>query len=115
MGALGGPPEEIGNWNIFREWEGHSEPEWKRETALSAELGKLADKTSLEGHTDARPYTGRSEYSTWELSVDRAKGARRLMEQNGVRAGQIVQIRGYADQRLRKPDKPEDLPIAAFP
>jgi chemotaxis protein MotB len=30
------------------------------------------------------------------------------MQENGVAAGQVVQVRGYADQRLRKPDKPED-------
>jgi chemotaxis protein MotB len=76
--------------------------------ALAAELGKLPNKVSLKGHTDARPYTGRSEYSDWELSVDRANAARRLMEQNGVGPGQVVQVRGYADQRLRKPDKPEN-------
>jgi chemotaxis protein MotB len=40
--------------------------------------------------------------------VDRANAARRLMQQNGVSAEQVVQVRGYADQRLRKPDKPED-------
>jgi chemotaxis protein MotB len=76
--------------------------------ALAAELGKLPNKISLEGHTDARPYTGRSEYSNWELSVDRANAARRLMEENGVGPGQVIQVRGYADRRLRKPDKPDD-------
>ena len=76
--------------------------------ALAAELGKLPNKISLEGHTDARPYPGDSDYSNWELSVDRANAARRLMQQNGVGAGQVVQVRGYADQRLRKPNNPED-------
>ncbi len=76
--------------------------------ALAAELGKLPNKISLEGHTDARPYPGSSDYSNWELSVDRANSARRLMQLNGVNASQIIQVRGYADQRLRKPDRPED-------
>ena len=76
--------------------------------ALAAELGKLPNKISLEGHTDARPYPGDSDYSNWELSVDRANAARRLMQQNGVGAGQVVQVRGYADQRLRMPNNPED-------
>jgi chemotaxis protein MotB len=76
--------------------------------ALAAELGKLPNKISLEGHTDARPYAGGSDYGNWELSVDRANAARRLMQQNGVSEGQVVQVRGYADQQLRKPDKPED-------
>ena len=76
--------------------------------ALAAELGKLPNKISLGGHTDARPYPGGSDYSNWELSVDRANAARRLMQQNGVSTTQVVQVRGYADQRVRKPDKPED-------
>jgi chemotaxis protein MotB len=76
--------------------------------ALATELGKLPNKISLEGHTDSRPYRGASDYSNWELSVDRANAARRLMQQNGVNGGQVVQVRGYADQRLRRPDHPED-------
>jgi chemotaxis protein MotB len=44
----------------------------------------------------------------WELSVDRANTSRRLMQENGVNANQVAQIRGYADQRLRKPDMPDD-------
>ena len=76
--------------------------------ALAHELGKLPNKISLEGHTDAKPFVGDTNYGNWELSVDRANAARRLMQQNGVSAKQVVQVRGYADERLRKPDKPED-------
>src|SRR5437016_5961027 len=65
--------------------------------ALAAELGKLPNKISLEGHTDARPYPGGSDYTNCELSVDRANAARRLRQQNGVNACQVVQVRGYAD------------------
>jgi chemotaxis protein MotB len=46
---------------------------------LAAELGKLPNKVSIEGHTDSKPYSGNSNYSNWELSVDRANSARRLM------------------------------------
>jgi chemotaxis protein MotB len=76
--------------------------------AMAKELGKLPNKISIEGHTDARPYTGKSNYGNWELSADRANAARRLMQDNGMNPGQIVQIRGYADQDLRKRDSPED-------
>ena len=38
----------------------------------------------------------------------RANAARRLMFQNGVRAEQVTQVRGFADQRLRKADAPLD-------
>lgn len=76
--------------------------------ALSPELGKLPNKISIEGHTDSRPYAGHGSYTNWELSADRANAARRLMQANGVRVDQVSQVRGYADQRLRKPDAPED-------
>jgi chemotaxis protein MotB len=76
--------------------------------ALARELGKLPNKISIEGHTDSRPFSGKGNYGNWELSVDRANAARRLMQENGVTANQVVQVRGYADQRLRKPSNPED-------
>ena len=40
--------------------------------------------------------------------MDRANTARRLMQENGLRADQVTQVRGYADQQLRKADAPED-------
>lgn len=76
--------------------------------ALSQELGTLPNKIAVEGHTDSKPYTGKSNYSNWELSVDRANAARRIMQQNGIREDQIMQVRGFADQSLRKADAPLD-------
>jgi chemotaxis protein MotB len=71
---------------------------------LAHELGAVPNKISIEGHTDAKPYPGSQGYSNWELSTDRANGARRLMQASGIRPDQVSQVRGYADQRLRKPD-----------
>jgi len=75
---------------------------------LADELGKLPNKISIEGHTDAKPFAGGGDYGNWELSADRANSARRLMQRSGLREDQVVQVRGYADQKLRKPDAPED-------
>jgi chemotaxis protein MotB len=75
---------------------------------LSAEAGKLPNPISIEGHTDSKPYSDSKVYGNWELSTDRANAARRLMENSGLRDGQIVQVRGYADRKLRKPLQPED-------
>ena len=72
--------------------------------ALANELSELPNKISIEGHTDARPYAEDGSYSNWELSVDRANAARRLMQENGVTKNQVAQVRGYADQRIRKPE-----------
>ena len=76
--------------------------------AIANELGKLPNKISLEGHTDARPYTGMANYSNWELSTDRANASRRLMMQNGLREDQVVEVRGFADERLRNRQNPQD-------
>jgi chemotaxis protein MotB len=77
-------------------------------TALAHELGRIPNRLLIEGHTDAQPYADTTAYSNWELSADRANAARRLMESNGVAPGQVVQIRGYADQDLRDKDNPAD-------
>jgi chemotaxis protein MotB len=77
-------------------------------TSLATELGKLPNKIAVEGHTDSKPYSQRGNYGNWELSADRANAARRLMQQHGIRADQIMQVRGFADQRPRKPEAPLD-------
>ena len=74
---------------------------------LAQELGKLPNKLSIEGHTDSQPYSSQT-YGNWELSSDRANAARRVMQANGIRLDQVTQVRGFADQRLRKPDAPLD-------
>ncbi len=76
--------------------------------ALSRELGKLPNRISIEGHTDAVPYSTQKGYGNWELSADRANVARRLMQTSGVGANQVAQVRGFADQQLRKPLEPQD-------
>jgi chemotaxis protein MotB len=75
---------------------------------LAQELGKLPNHIAIEGHTDSKPYPPGAVYTNWELSTDRANAARRLMQNNGIREDQITQVRGFADQRLRKPEAPLD-------
>jgi chemotaxis protein MotB len=75
---------------------------------LAQELGKLPNHVAIEGHTDSKPYPPTAAYTNWELSADRANAARRLMTQNGSREDQVAQVRGLADQRLRKRDAPLD-------
>ncbi len=68
---------------------------------IAEELGKLPNKLSIEGHTDSQPYSGGANYTNWELSSDRANASRRLMQQHGLRADQVAQVRGFADQQPR--------------
>jgi chemotaxis protein MotB len=75
---------------------------------LAPELGKLPNKISIEGHTDSKPYLGSKAYDNWDLSCGRANAARRMMQEEGLHAHQISQVRGFADQRLRLPQHPDD-------
>ena len=75
---------------------------------LAAELKTLPNQLLIEGHTDAAQYSTDANYSNWELSADRANSARRLLQQNGVRADQVTQVRGFADQMLRVKSYPFD-------
>jgi len=75
---------------------------------LAKQLGQLPNQISIEGHTDSKPYSESRSYDNWDLSTDRANQARKMMQANGIRAGQISQVRGFADQRLRLPKQPED-------
>lgn len=76
--------------------------------AISPELGRMQNRISIEGHTDAVPYSRNSEYTNWELSADRANAARRLMQSTGIGPGQVAEVRGFADQLPRRPDAPGD-------
>jgi chemotaxis protein MotB len=75
---------------------------------IAGELGRMPNKLLMEGHTDARPFSAGTDYSNWELSSDRANSARKLMQESGLAADQVAEVRGYADQRLRKPDDPNN-------
>ena len=75
---------------------------------LAERLKTLPNRMSIEGHTDAQPYIKQAAYGNWELSTDRANVARREMQQDGVRADQVFQVRGFADQQLHIPEKPLD-------
>jgi chemotaxis protein MotB len=73
---------------------------------LGRELGGMPNGVVIEGHTDARRYSRPDGYSNWELSVDRANAARRIMLTGGLNDAQVQQVRGWADRRLRDPSDP---------
>ena len=78
---------------------------------LAEELGKLPNPVVVEGHTDSRPFRNAapaSGYGNWELSVDRANAARRLLHNYGIRPEQVTEVRGFADQRLLLGAEPEN-------
>ncbi len=74
---------------------------------IGDELAKLPNKIIIEGHTDARPYSGGSNgYTNFELSADRANSARRALTSGSLPDSHIFQVRGYADRELRDPKDP---------
>ena len=77
-------------------------------TMIATELGKLPNAIAIEGHTDSQPYSASTSYGNWELSADRANTARRVMETQGLRPGQVEAVRGYSDTRLRLKEQPLD-------
>jgi chemotaxis protein MotB len=74
---------------------------------IAGELQKLPNRVILEGHTDAKPFHGASTYTNWELAVDRANSARRILIDHNFPARRIAEVRGFADRQLRFPDQPE--------
>jgi chemotaxis protein MotB len=79
--------------------------------ALAGELAGMSNRLVIEGHTDSRPFRNADPaggYGNWELSVDRANAARRILEACGVREEQVVEVRGYADHQLLNPADPAD-------
>jgi len=78
---------------------------------LAREIGRMTNAVVIEGHTDARPFRDAnptSGYSNWELATDRANAARRLLHTYGMPPSQVVEVRGFADQRPLLPDSPGD-------
>jgi chemotaxis protein MotB len=74
---------------------------------IATRLATLPNGVAVEGYTDARPYVSPG-YTNWDLSTDRANSARRVLEE-GLKKDQILEVKGFADRRLRMPDKPLDF------
>ena len=65
--------------------------------AVTSALILVENDVSIVGHTDSLAYSGRRDYSNWELSTDRANVARRLMIDEGFPQDKIDEVSGKAD------------------
>ena len=79
-------------------------------TKMVPTLRKLPNRIAITGHTDATRLYGRSDYSLWDLSADRARAARRIMAAAGLPNERFYAISGKADS---DPLFPEDPFLAA--
>jgi chemotaxis protein MotB len=64
-------------------------------------------RVAIDGHTRANIVAPREDYSSWELSADRANSARRSLVHFAVENALIERVTGYADSRPLKGEKPE--------
>ena len=65
---------------------------------IGATVAQVPNRVSVAGHTDSRTYSaGRTEYSNWELSADRANAARRALAQRMARDVKFGRVVGLAD------------------
>ncbi|MEQ8745650.1 flagellar motor protein MotB [Pyruvatibacter sp.] len=78
--------------------------------AIGNTLNQLPNRITIGGHTDANPLSTGDEYTSWELTSDRANAARRLLMQAGLNGNRVYQVAGKADS---EPLFPEDPYMAA--
>jgi chemotaxis protein MotB len=65
--------------------------------AIGAVLGEVPNRLTLEGHTDATPFSaGDRGYSNWELSADRANAARKELVAGSMDETKIRRILGLS-------------------
>lgn len=76
--------------------------------AIGAVLEVVPNRLTIEGHTDAKPFSGgEAGYSNWELSADRANASRRELIAGGLSGDKILRVQGLAASMLYEKDDPE--------
>lgn len=63
---------------------------------LAKTINKVPNHLSLSGHTDASLFTGREDYSNWELSADRANASRRELIEGGLLSEKVAKVVGMS-------------------
>ena len=64
-------------------------------------LAEVPNRITLEGHTDAQPFSGGDRgYGNWELSSDRANASRRELVSGGLPEDRMLLVQGLASSNL---------------
>jgi chemotaxis protein MotB len=64
-------------------------------------LTEVPNHLTLEGHTDAQPFSaGERGYSNWELSADRANASRRELVAGGLPDDRVLRVQGLSSSTL---------------
>ena len=76
--------------------------------SIGAVLSVVPNRLTIEGHTDAKPFSsGERGYSNWELSADRANASRRELIAGGLDGEKVLRMQGLAASLLYEKDDPE--------
>lgn len=68
---------------------------------LGSVLTEVPNRLTVEGHTDAQPFSaGDKGYSNWELSADRANASRRELVAGGLSEARMLRVQGLAASKL---------------
>ena len=77
--------------------------------AIGSVLIEVPNRLTLEGHTDAQPFSGGDAgYSNWELSSDRANASRRELVAGGLTEERVLRVQGLASSQPFNRKEPAD-------
>ena len=77
--------------------------------AIGSVLIEVPNRLTLEGHTDAQPFSaGDASYSNWELSADRANASRRELMAGGLTEDRVLRVQGLASSQPFNRKEPAD-------
>ena len=77
--------------------------------AIGSVLIEVPNRLTLEGHTDAQPFSaGDTGYSNWELSADRANASRRELVAGGLTEDRVLRVQGLASSQPFNRKEPAD-------
>ena len=77
--------------------------------AIGSVLIEVPNRLTLEGHTDAQPFSaGDAGYSNWELSADRANASRRELVAGGLTDERVLRVQGLASSQPYNRKEPAD-------
>ena len=97
--------------DVLRVGQRRAKPQRQGVSAFPAdEVGKLPNHVSIEGHTDSKPYSGRTDrlQQLGAFCRSRQRGPQAIMQSSGLQQQQVSQVRGFADQRPRPNSSPDD-------
>ena len=86
------------NKPMFKTGSSSTEPQIRTIlSALAPVINSLPNRITINGHTDAQPFSGnRKQYTNWELSSERANATRFILNQGGLGDDKIVRVAGLS-------------------